>query len=77
MQRKDAGPGLQNGAQILQDEESEVYDLERPMEDAGKFIDTKGAGLSLFSPGWLTQLGRLWGGSSVGLGGLIQMAWET
>ncbi|KAL6768475.1 CYP97C3 [Auxenochlorella protothecoides x Auxenochlorella symbiontica] len=62
--RKDAGPGLQNGAQILQDEESEVYDLERPMEDAGKFIDTKGAGLSLFSPGWLTQLGRLWGGSS-------------
>lgn len=52
MQRKDAGPGLQNGAQILQDEESEVYDLERPMEDAGKFIDTKGAGLSLFSPGY-------------------------
>ncbi|KAL6767264.1 CYP97C3 [Auxenochlorella protothecoides x Auxenochlorella symbiontica] len=62
--RKDAGPGLQNGSQVLQDEESEVYDLERPMEDAGKFIDTKGAGLSLFSPGWLTQLGRLWGGSS-------------
>ena len=30
-----------------------------------KLIDTTGAGASLTSPGWLTQLGRLWGGKSV------------
>jgi hypothetical protein len=30
-----------------------------------KLIDTAGAGASLTSPGWLTQLGRLWGGKSV------------
>ncbi len=31
-----------------------------------KLIDTAGAGASVTSPGWLTQLGRLWGGKSVG-----------
>ncbi len=30
-----------------------------------KLIDTAGAGMSVTSPGWLTQLGRLWGGKSV------------
>lgn len=29
-----------------------------------KLIDAAGAGASLTSPGWLTQLGRLWGGAS-------------
>ncbi|CAL8471950.1 g11492 [Coccomyxa elongata] len=29
-----------------------------------KLIDTAGAGASVTSPGWLTQLGRLWGGKS-------------
>ncbi|CAL5220979.1 g3089 [Coccomyxa viridis] len=29
-----------------------------------KLIDTAGAGVSLTSPDWLTQLGRLWGGKS-------------
>ena len=32
-----------------------------------KLIDTAGAGASVTSPGWLTQLGRLWGGQSVRL----------
>lgn len=32
-----------------------------------KLIDTAGAGASVTSPGWLTQLGRLWGGKSVRL----------
>ena len=30
-----------------------------------KLIDTRGAGVSVTSPNWLTQLGRLWGGRSV------------
>lgn len=30
-----------------------------------KLIDAAGAGKSFTSPGWLTQLGRLWGGKSV------------
>ena len=30
-----------------------------------KMIDAAGAGKSFTSPGWLTQLGRLWGGKSV------------
>lgn len=30
-----------------------------------KMIDGAGAGKSFTSPGWLTQLGRLWGGKSV------------
>ena len=29
-----------------------------------KLIDAAGAGASFTSPGWLTQLGRLWGGAS-------------
>ena len=32
-----------------------------------KLIDTAGAGVSVTSPDWLTQLGRLWGGKSVRL----------
>lgn len=31
-----------------------------------KLIDAAGAGTSLTSPGWLTELGRLYGGKSVG-----------
>lgn len=30
-----------------------------------KNIDSEGAGATMASPGWLTQLGRLWGGKSV------------
>ena len=29
-----------------------------------KLVDAEGAGRSMTSPGWLTQLGRLWGGAS-------------
>jgi hypothetical protein len=32
-----------------------------------KLIDPAGAGRSMVSPGWLTQLGRLWGGASGGV----------
>lgn len=32
--------------------------------DSGKLIDAEGAGQSMFSPGWLTQLNQLWGGKS-------------
>ncbi len=32
---------------------------------ARKLIDAAGAGRSVTSPGWLTELGRLWGGKSV------------
>lgn len=32
---------------------------------ARKSIDVKGAGKSFISPGWLTQLGQLWGGKAV------------
>ena len=42
----------------------EVYDLNEKI-DTGKLIDAAGAGKSFTSPGWLTQLGRLWGGASV------------
>jgi carotene epsilon-monooxygenase len=41
--------------------------LDAPI-DTGKLIDAEGAGASFTSPGWLTQLGRLWGGKSVGRG---------
>lgn len=41
----------------------EEYDLEKPIE-TGKLIDSAGAGTSFTSPGWLTQLGMLWGGKS-------------
>lgn len=30
-----------------------------------KLIDAAGAGTSFTSPGWLTELGRLWGGKAV------------
>lgn len=44
----------------------EVYDLDAPMDaTAKKLIDAAGAGQSVMSPGWLTELGRLWGGTSV------------
>eukprot|EP00955_Chlamydomonas_euryale_P080218 363395-Chlamydomonas_euryale.AAC.7 len=32
---------------------------------SGKSIDAEGAGRSWQSPGWLTQLGMLWGGKGV------------
>jgi carotenoid epsilon hydroxylase len=43
--------------------EQEEYDLDQKI-DSTKLIDAAGAGASLTSPGWLTQLGRLWGGKS-------------
>ena len=44
----------------------EQYDLDVPMDGkARKLIDAAGAGRSMTSPGWLTELGRLWGGKSV------------
>lgn len=42
----------------------EEYDLNQKI-DTGKLIDSAGAGRSMFSPGWLTQLNQLWGGKSV------------
>ncbi|PRW34039.1 carotene epsilon- chloroplastic isoform A [Chlorella sorokiniana] len=44
-------------------EEKEEYDLNQKI-DTGKLIDSAGAGRSMFSPGWLTQLNQLWGGKS-------------
>lgn len=41
----------------------EEYDLNQKI-DTGKLIDAAGAGTSFTSPGWLTQLNQLWGGSS-------------
>ena len=46
---------------VQQDEEEESINLDQPI-DVGKLIDSEGAGASFTSPGWLTQLGRLWGG---------------
>lgn len=44
----------------------ETYDLDSPLDEtAKKLIDAAGAGQSNMSPGWLTELGRLWGGTSV------------
>lgn len=40
-----------------------MYDLDQKI-DTAKLIDAAGAGTSFTSPGWLTQLGRLWGGKS-------------
>jgi len=41
-------------------------DLEGSVEGSRrKLIDAAGAGASVTSPGWLTQLGRLYGGKSV------------
>lgn len=42
----------------------EEYDLDQKI-DTSKLIDAEGAGRSMFSPGWLTQLNQLWGGKSV------------
>ena len=44
--------------------QEEVWDLNQKI-DTGKLIDSAGAGRSMFSPGWLTQLNQLWGGKSV------------
>lgn len=49
---------------LLLPELQEEYDLDQKIE-TGKLIDAAGAGQSMFSPGWLTQLGQLWGGKSV------------
>lgn len=38
--------------------------MSQKIEEPGKAIDAAGAGTSFTSPGWLTQLGRLWGGKS-------------
>ena len=44
----------------------QVYDPdEENKEVPQKSLDIEGAGRSYMSPGWLTQLGRLWGGKSV------------
>jgi len=44
----------------------ETYDLDAPLDETSrKLIDAAGAGRSNMSPGWLTELGRLWGGTSV------------
>lgn len=44
----------------------ETYDLDAPLDETSKkLIDAAGAGQSNMSPGWLTELGRLWGGTSV------------
>lgn len=53
---------LQNKPKILLSVQ-ENYDLDAKI-DTGKLIDAAGAGRSMFSPGWLTQLGQLWGGKS-------------
>ena len=57
----------QQQQQGVGDEEEEKWDLDQKIE-VGKLIDAEGAGRSVFSPGWLTQLGRLWGGKSVSEG---------
>jgi carotene epsilon-monooxygenase len=46
---------------LQQEDEEESISLDQPI-DVGKLIDSEGAGTSFTSPGWLTQLGRLWGG---------------
>ena len=46
----------------------EEYDLNQSIDSGkSKLIDAEGAGRSMFSPGWLTQLNQLWGGKSVRL----------
>lgn len=48
-------------------EDTEV-DLDASVETSRrKLIDASGAGTSLLSPGWLTELGRLYGGKAVSL----------
>lgn len=41
----------------------EEYDLDAKIETPAS-VDIEGAGRSFTSPGWLTELGRLWGGKS-------------
>lgn len=43
---------------------TEDDELDVAFATEGKNIDAAGAGQSFLSPGWLTQLGRLWGGKS-------------
>lgn len=50
-------------ARAITEEKEEVYDLNQKI-DTGKLIDSAGAGRSMLSPGWLTQLNQLWGGKS-------------
>lgn len=38
--------------------------MSQKIEEPSKAIDAAGAGASFTSPGWLTELGRLWGGAS-------------
>lgn len=46
-------------------QEEEKVDLDTSVDAVKrKMIDAAGAGKSFTSPGWLTQLGRLWGGKS-------------
>lgn len=56
-------PRRQVSVQAVQQEES--VDLDTSVDAVKKkLIDAAGAGKSFTSPGWLTQLGRLWGGKS-------------
>ena len=55
-----------NGLYVLICQLLQEIDLESSVEGGmKKLIDAAGAGASFTSPGWLTQLGRLWGGKSV------------
>jgi hypothetical protein len=57
-------PGFQKPRYVVALQET--YDLDAPLDEtAKKLIDAAGAGQSNMSPGWLTELGRLWGGTSV------------
>ncbi len=47
---------------VLQEEVDLDVSVDKGLQ---KLIDTAGAGVSVTSPDWLTQLGRLWGGKSV------------
>ena len=54
-----------NCVQYVLQEDTEV-DLNASVDSSRrKLIDAAGAGTSLTSPGWLTELGRLYGGNSV------------
>ena len=53
----------QDGSCLLM---QEAYDLNESVDTVRqRLINAAGAGKSFTSPGWLTQLGRLWGGKSV------------
>ena len=54
-------PRRLSSPRAVQQDEEESINLDQPI-DVGKLIDSEGAGVSFTSPGWLTQLGRLWGG---------------